>query len=315
MLLMVGDPDDLTLAYISWLAEGRGLACRTLDEREYGVSWWGRHDEAAGPPALRDEDGGIPCAGAFVRLNPDPGIPRGWELGDRAAELLVSERRATLSHLLDRLPARVVNRPGAGRSNGTKPLHMAELSAAGFDVPEWIAGNDAGAAAGFLGAHPEGAVVKSVSGLRSHVRLAGGDLIERLRAGTSPVVVQRRIQGFEVRVHVVGDRVFGSRVDAEAVDYRFDERDVAYAPWDVPAPVAALCRAHAWSSGLALAGLDFRIDPDGRWWCLEMNPVPTFLPYEAATGHPIGDAVIDHLVGDARATARRSPLHALPGSG
>ena len=45
-----------------------------------------------------------------------------------------------------------------------------------------------------------------------------------------------------------------------------------------------------------LAGFDFRCAPDGVWYCLEVNPVPTFLPYEAATGVPIADAVLDELL-------------------
>ena len=46
---------------------------------------------------------------------------------------------------------------------------------------------------------------------------------------------------------------------------------------------------------LSLSGFDFRRTDDDVWWCLEMNPVPTFLPYEASTGHPIGDAILDFI--------------------
>jgi len=42
-----------------------------------------------------------------------------------------------------------------------------------------------------------------------------------------------------------------------------------------------------------VAGFDFRVTPDGDWYCLEMNPVPTFLPYEMATSQRIGEAILD----------------------
>ncbi|HSG47001.1 MAG TPA: hypothetical protein VLA43_04200, partial [Longimicrobiales bacterium] len=42
---------------------------------------------------------------------------------------------------------------------------------------------------------------------------------------------------------------------------------------------------------------------DGAWWCLESNPVPTFLPYEVQAGLPIADAVLDWM----ERNAARSP--------
>lgn len=313
MLLLVGDPDDLTLAYMAWLANDRGIPTLSLPEQTLGVEWWARYDERTTQLELFHQRQPIDPAtliGGFVRLNPIPALPHGWALSDHAHILFVQERRAALAYLLDRIPVPIVNRPRAGRSNGTKPLHMTELAAAGFDVPNWIVSNDPQTTSRFLEAAPSGAVVKAASGLRSHVRLAGDDLNERLSAGTSPVVVQQFIPGYEVRVHVVAATTFGSRIDADTVDYRFDEQHVAYQPCTVPPELASQCRRHAAQQGLTLAGLDFRVDESGRWWCLEMNPVPTFLPYEAATGHPIGHAILDYLLNTPEPGQHPSPLAA-----
>lgn len=313
MLLMIGDPDDLTLTYVSWLARDRGHEVVVLPEHTYGVDWWGEVIDPY-PPTLvvRGERLDLTSVtGAFVRMHPSPPLPDGLLLSAEAADLFVQQRRGAVAFLADRLPCTVINRPRAGRSNGTKPLHMAELGAAGFDVPAWIASNDPDAVDEFLRERcPEGAVVKASSGLRSQVRLVDDGLRERLRAGTSVAVVQRYVAGHEVRVHVIGDLTVGSRVDATTVDYRFDDEPVRYRPEPVPAEVAARCRAHAARHGLVLAGLDFRIDAGGRWWCLEMNPVPTFLPYEAATGHPIGPLVVDLLAGEVPRPDRPSALAA-----
>lgn len=311
MLLLVGDPDDLTLAYVTWLAGERGVPALSLPEQTFGVDWWATYDEGDARLELFHRGRQVEVesiVGGFVRLNPVPPLPDGWTLSDPAHGLFVQERRAALAYLLDRLPATVVNRPRAGRSNGTKPLHMTELADAGFDVPDWIVGNDPVAIAAFVEACPAGAVVKAVSGLRSHVRLVGDEYLDRLSSGTSPAVVQRFVPGYEVRVHVVGETTFGSRVDADTVDYRFDESDVAYRPCSVPAGLSERCRRHAASQELTLAGLDFRVDATGRWWCLEMNPVPTFLPYEAATGHAIGHAVLDCLLEPVEPGRHASPL-------
>ena len=301
MLLLIGDPDDLTLTYVRWLAGVRQVEVVLLPEHTYGYDWWaGTGTPGACPNVVV---GGEPLdlgrvTGAFVRMHPSPPLPAGVVLGGAATDVYLQQRRAAVAHVADRLPCTVVNRPRAGRSNGTKPLHMAELAAAGFDVPPWLASNDPAAVDAFLARCPQGAVVKAASGLRSQVRLADDTFRARLREGTSPAVVQRYVPGHEVRVHVIGDAIVGSRVDAATVDYRFDEQPVRYRREEVPAEVARRCQEHAARHELLLAGLDFRVDAAGRWWCLEMNPVPTFLPYEAATGHPIGSAVVDLLTGE-----------------
>lgn len=315
MLLLIGDPDDLTLTYVHWLAYERGHDVVVLPERSYGHEWWAIADhDRPGSERLALVVDGRPLdlgavTGAFVRMHPSPPLPDGLVLGRAATDLYLQQRRSAVATVADRLPCTVVNRPRAGRSNGAKPLHMTELAAAGFDVPAWVASNDPAAVDPFLAAHcPDGAVVKAASGLRSQVRLVDETFRRRLADGTSPAVVQRYVRGHEVRVHVIGDATVGSRVDAATVDYRFDEQPVRYRTEPVPDDIARRCRDHAARHELLLAGLDFRVDADGRWWCLEMNPVPTFLPYEVATGHPIGPAVVDLLTGRRPRTTGPSPL-------
>lgn len=311
MLLFVGDPHDLTGVYVKWLAERRGVETALLAESRFGIDWWFNLDEDAGTAELV-HDGtlveGARIQGAFVRFNPEPALPEGWKLSEPATELFVQERRAAISEALESLGVRVVNPPSAGRSNGAKPLHMAKLARHGFEIPDWLVVNDPAAVDRFLGACPEGAVVKASSGLRSHVRLADADFLARVAEGTTPAVLQRFVPGHEVRVHVVGQSVFGARIDSSDVDYRFSGEHVRYREEEVPDDIAQRCIDAAAREGLVLAGLDFRVDPAGRWWCLEMNPVPTFLPYEASTGLAIGDAIVNHLLDSHKYRSGRSPL-------
>jgi D-alanine-D-alanine ligase-like ATP-grasp enzyme len=147
--------------------------------------------------------------------------------------------------------------------------------------------------------------------LRSHVRRADGRLLERLAAGTAPVVLQEYVGGSEVRVHVVGTETFGTAVSSAALDYRFDSEQNEYTAADVPPDVARMCVEAARRERLVLAGLDFRVSPDRSWWCLELNPVPTFLPYEAGSGHAIGEAILDVLIGQEPRGRRPSRLAAI----
>jgi D-alanine-D-alanine ligase-like ATP-grasp enzyme len=64
----------------------------------------------------------------------------------------------------------------------------------------------------------------------------------------------------------------------------------------VPGAIEELCCKLTGCEGLTIAGFYFRVTKDERWYCLEVNPVPTFLPYEIATGQRIGDTLVDAFV-------------------
>ena len=316
MLLFFGDREDLTAAYLSWLASRRGIECVWIDEAELGRSC---SLEVAGDGTVRARVDGqdVPLqhtTGAVVRLNPHPSLA--WtEPGPDETEameaVVLPERRAGLQFVLDCLPFPVANRPSRGRSNGAKPVHMRDLATAGFRVPAWVTTNDADEGSRVASGCEHGAVVKAASGLRSHVRLWSDDVAEAFRAGTAPHIVQEYVPGHEVRVHVVGERTFATRIDSGATDYRFDESETGYTATSLPDDLADRCVAFAAREGLLLAGFDFRVDATtGTWYCLEMNPVPTFLPYEASTAQRIGDALIDLLAPGSEAPDEVSPLGA-----
>jgi glutathione synthase/RimK-type ligase-like ATP-grasp enzyme len=311
MILTFGDAEDLSAAYVGFLGGLRNIPLVTLSEDRLGLDWWFAIDGVRGAEIAHGEIGPIDLrevTGAFVRLNPEPSVPDELDILDDVQYLYIQERRAGLQFLLDALPLLVVNRPSAGRSNGSKPLHMARLAKRGFDVPRWVVTNETGIAESFMESCPEGSVVKSCSGLRSHVRMASQELVDVMKATTEPVILQQYVGNRDVRIHVVGDRTFASSIVSDAIDYRFDSEGTIYGQVEVPSDIARLCIRATADEGLVLAGLDFRVDSHGRWWCLELNPVPTFLPYEAGSGHSIGDTIVDLLAPKTHAPHQVSPL-------
>jgi glutathione synthase/RimK-type ligase-like ATP-grasp enzyme len=305
-ICLVGDPDDLSGAYLRWRAERRGLEVLTLPEDLLGETWsFGLDADGLGRITVNERSIAFDHVdGAIVRLNPKPALPSDVELTDAEMSVFIVERRHGLHWLLDTAPFPVCNRPKGGRSNGSKPYHMGILALAGFQVPRWLVTNQAAAVNRFVAASPDGAIYKACSGLRSHVRRVDAALEDDLAKGTAPVLVQDYIPGNDVRVHVVADRVFPVEVISDAVDYRFDEADAAYSAIDLPERLTEECVAFAADQDLLLAGFDFRRTSQGEWYCLEVNPVPTFLPYEIATGARIADAVLDQFVGASARQAR-----------
>lgn len=196
--------------------------------------------------------------------------------------------------------ARVVNRLLPMGSNASKPFQARIIARHGFRVPDTLVTNDAALVRDFAGRH-RAVIFKSLSGARSIVREFGPDDETRLdRLRLCPVQFQERVAGANVRVHVIGDRVFATAIDTAAVDYRYAHRDGLEAdlrPCDLEADVAERCVRLTAGLGLAFAGIDLCRTPDGEWYCFEVNPSPGFSYYEAATGQPIADAVAAYLLG------------------
>lgn len=296
-IVLLGDPDDLAMVYMSWLAAQRGLEVITLSEASHGVDWTFALDDGSANGVLHvgtQTRSLHDLTGIFVRLHPDPPLPDGLTLQTAQQTVFVHERREALHHLLLRAPCPVVNRPSGGRANASKPLQMAQLARYGFDVPAWIVTNHLTAATQFVRACAGAAIYKATSGLRSRVRAVDEELWARLAAGTTPTLLQEYVAGHDVRVHTVADRAFATEVVSDGVDYRF-EPESRYREIGIDAALARRCCEMARDDGLMLAGFDFRVTPQGQWRCLEMNPVPSFLPYEMTSGAPIGDAVLELL--------------------
>lgn len=199
---------------------------------------------------------------------------------------------------MDRTRARVLNRPSAMASNGSKPFQCQWIREAGFEVPPTLITNDPEAILEFRARHGS-LIFKSISGVRSIVTELTDDLLPRLRLLRSfPVQFQARIPGDDIRVHTIGDRAFAARACTPGVDYRYAARqghDLELEACDLPESVARRCCDLARRLGLDFAGLDFKRTPEGRWVCLEANPCPAFSFYEEATGLPIAAAVAEYL--------------------
>lgn len=141
-------------------------------------------------------------------------------------------------------------------------------------------------------------IYKSISGERSIVtELAETDAgrLESLRR--CPTQFQALIDGLDVRVHALSSgQTIATAAWADVVDYRYGNES-GMEPFDLPGEVADACVELTVALGLEFAGIDFKLTPDGEWVCLEVNPSPAFIAYEAVTRQPIAAAVAKLLTG------------------
>ncbi len=200
-------------------------------------------------------------------------------------------------------PALVVNRPSDMSSNSSKPFQAELIRAAGFLTAETLLTTDPGAAEEFWESHGE-VIYKSISGVRSIVRRLSGEHAKRMEdVANCPVQFQEYVDGSDYRVHVVGGRIFCCEVTSSADDYRYASAQghpVSFARRELPDDIATRCKELARRCGLALAGIDLRLNSRGEWYCFEVNPSPAFTVYEGATGDPISEAVAQLLARGAK---------------
>ena len=89
-------------------------------------------------------------------------------------------------------------------------------------------------------------------------------------------------------------------VSTSETDYRYSNHGpdgTQLSEFELSSELGRRCRGLAWDLGLAFAGIDLRLSPDGTATCFEVNPSPAFSYYEAHTGQPIADAVARYLSG------------------
>jgi hypothetical protein len=238
--------------------------------------------------------------GVYARPMDDTMLP---ELVDEPEGSPVRARVRTLHDLLmrwfDVAPGVIVNRPSPMASNGSKPYQTRLIAQAGLHVPETLVTDDPAAARSFLERHTR-VIFKSVSGVRSIVREFTPEDAARLElVRTCPVQFQAYVPGVDVRVHVIGERVFATRAITDRTDYRYAARQGGSTELEattLDADLEARCIKLAADLGLDFAGIDLRIDDDGQAVCFEVNPCPAYSYYQANTGQPIAQAVAEHLV-------------------
>lgn len=203
----------------------------------------------------------------------------------------------------------VVNPPSADLTGFSKPVHLLHMAArAGFRVPETCVTNVPERVRAFVAEHDGDVITKGVSSAKTWARAWDAtideDRLDLVRA--TPIQLQRRVHGPDVRVHTVGHDLFAELIHSEDVDYRRVRGRSRFVATTCPPDVAAGCCALVDLTGAPLLGVDFKVDDrDGRWLFLEANTMPCFQGYDARAGGAIGSSLA-HYVTHAAPVAVRS---------
>lgn len=240
-------------------------------------------------------------------------------LDSKARELAESELRATLEGSLLAIDAYWLNHPHANRLARNKPLQLALASREGLAVPETRITDDPQEIRA-LHRRWEGEMVAKLVGGQVvapsvdeqyvvHTTLIEkDDLASDVALGACPAIYQRRVEkAFDLRVTVVGERLFACRIDSQdseqgVVDWRrAGPGALPIRQCELDGDTAGKCLALMRRMGIDLAGLDLIVTPGGETVFLEVNAAGQWLWVQEATGMPIASAIVDQLLNGARA--------------
>jgi hypothetical protein len=291
MIYALGLMSDGTFARFTEQAAARGVELVVVDLRDIVAGEW---VFPVGPTDVAQLD----LPGRRLYLQPDGGFfCRIINLASTESDQQRARRwQALLAGLfawIDDIPGLVINRRDAGDHNASKPLHEALLLQHGFSVPESITTSDSAEIRAFLS---QGRTVsKTVCGVRADTAEVTSADFAGFEPAAGPVHLQRLVQGTDARIHVVGDEVIAQRVDSSDIDYRVAHVLDGLTTFDPDPAITDRIVQVSKAMGLVLSGWDFKIDAAGRYWCLEVNPMPSYGVYDRRCGGAISAALLTNL--------------------
>jgi hypothetical protein len=303
MILLWGIREDTPMSFVHRALERLGAPAFFLNQSEFlgteievisGSSMAGTL--RADGRLLKLDD----ISSAYIRPHETPLLPG---LEDAGPGSVVWSHASRLEDALlcwtELTSALVVNRPSTMSSNNSKPFQSALIRSFGLEIPETLITTDPQAALAFWSEH-ESVIYKSISGVRSIVSRLDKSHYDRIKnVANCPTQFQEYIAGRDYRLHLVGSEPFAAEIISDADDYRYTNRtgdSVKIRPITLPPDLVDRCRGLTTSLGLHFAGIDLRQNPEGKWYCFEVNPSPGFSFYEQNTGQPISDAVARMLI-------------------
>lgn len=199
-----------------------------------------------------------------------------------------------------------VNPPALDEVAHHKPYQLAIATEVGLPIPRTVITNDPDEAAAFSAANGPGRTIyKTFLATEEHwreTRLLRDDelaLLDRVRL--APVIFQEFVPAVaDIRVTVLGDRLFATAVTTApgsyAYDYRMDLGGATFSPTELAPEMEAKLLALMRRLGIVYGAIDLRRTPDDGDVFLEVNPAGEWRFIEDRTGQPITEAMADLLI-------------------
>ena len=201
-----------------------------------------------------------------------------------------------------------MNHPVATYRAEHKALQLATARTVGFDIPRTVITNHASG----IRAAAQGDATVAIKGLDTvlvrqddvetfgYTSLLETTFAEQAHLSSAPLVVQQALTNkLDLRVTIVGDKVFCSSVKQEGLpikgDWRLAKSYAEFQPYALPQDVVAKCIQLTQSLGLTFGAIDLALQ-DGSYYFLEINPTGEWAWLVSQSNLPIDRAIADKLL-------------------
>ena len=264
MILLVGPSDDPVLLTVASLLVTRKEPYFLLDQEKIGNS------------IFLDEHG-INCLDhAFHKIVNSLGYAEFSAVLNRIIEMPSHSMRDTqmtyLIYILDCILPNVINKPSEGRINFSKAYQLEFLKCNSLNIPK--TGIIANASPLKIG---DDIIYKSIGSTSSIVHEFPENNAKKI---TCPMLLQKKIIGDNIRVHIVGKNTFAIKIQSKEIDSRYDTHSVMQEFFALPCEIQEECIAIAKQNNLVLSGIDLIKTPDNRYYFLEINPGPAYTEFD-----------------------------------
>lgn len=226
----------------------------------------------------------------------------------------IEESRRVLLGMFASLPCFTIDPAARLRHAEHKELQLEVARQVGLDVPRTLVTNDPDSVRAFWDECSGAVVAKMMTGFavleegREMVvftnPLAEADLAALDQLVLCPMTFQERLEkALELRVTIVGERVFAASVDSSRfekskTDWRREGLALIadWKPYALPADVERHLLALMDAFGLNYGAIDVIVTPEGRHVFLEVNPAGEFFWLDRDGGMPISEAIADVML-------------------
>lgn len=232
---------------------------------------------------------------------------KGMSLQDK--RYVLNETDSLMSNLYSILDARWLSHPFAIQKAENKLLQLKIAKGIGFDIPPTLITNSKTELSDFYREHGGTIIVKPMAQTRVNDTEAPRFVFTNLLTqkhidnldmfSLTPSIYQREIKkDYEVRVTVVGRKVFAAKVDSQAnsktrIDWRREKLE--FLPIELPKQICDYCIQLVESLDLKFGAIDLIKERNGAYVFLEINPNGQWAWIETQTGLKISDAIINEL--------------------
>jgi glutathione synthase/RimK-type ligase-like ATP-grasp enzyme len=222
---------------------------------------------------------------------------------------ILNETDSLIKNLFSILDTNWISEPYAVYKAENKLMQLKTASEIGFEIPETLITNSKKELKEFYHDNNKQIIIKPLS----QTKIESADVpkfiftnkvtenqIDNLeKFDLTPCIFQREIQkDYEIRVTVVGDKIFSAAVDSQSetetkIDWR--KKKLTFTKVELPKSVENLCITIVKRLNLSFGAIDLIKQKNGNYVFLEINPNGQWAWIETQTGLSISEAIINKL--------------------